>query len=275
MTLLIVGGTGFLGRELIRQAVSAGHSPVATWSRRPGGRGLATWRELDLRDRGQIRNLLEQVRPRMVVNASSGGADWQVTAEGPIHLALAAAKHGCRLIHVSSDAVFSGIGRSLYDEACAPDPITPYGAAKAAAEAGVLAVHPEAVVARTSLIIGYGRSEHERLVHDLAYGTRAGALLTDDLRCPVHVSDLASALLELASGDDTGVRHLGGPDAVSRHALGLLIARRDGLDPSRLPSGRADEIGFRGALDVRLDSRVTQNSLTTNLRGPSRFLSQG
>jgi dTDP-4-dehydrorhamnose reductase len=48
--------------------------------------------------------------------------------------------------------VFSG-ARVHYAESCLPDPITPYGAAKAA-ETGILAVHPEAVVARTSLIIG-------------------------------------------------------------------------------------------------------------------------
>lgn len=274
MTLLIVGGTGFLGRELIREAVSAGTRTVATWSRSPGGHGLATWRKLDLRDRGQIATLLEQVRPRMVVNASSGGDDWQVTAEGPIHLALAAAKLDCQLIHVSSDAVFSGIGRSLYDETCAPDPITPYGAAKAAAEAGVLAVHPEAVVARTSLIIGHGRSEHERLVHDLASGARNGVLFTDDRRCPVHVSDLAAALLELALGTDSGVRHLGGPEALSRHSLGVLIAGRDGIDPTLLPVGRRADTHFRGALDVRLDSGATQRRLRTRLRGASVFLNE-
>jgi dTDP-4-dehydrorhamnose reductase len=35
-------------------------------------------------------------------------SDWAVTVEGPVRLAMAAAKHGCRLLHVSSDAVFSG-----------------------------------------------------------------------------------------------------------------------------------------------------------------------
>ncbi|MFE7485036.1 SDR family oxidoreductase [Streptomyces sp. NPDC057552] len=274
MTLLIVGGTGFLGTELVRQATSTGHETVATWATNPPDqRSPATWRKLDLRDKLQIHGLMEQVRPQVVVNASSGGSDWKITAEGPIHLAIAAAKYDCRMVHVSSDAIFSGrIGRARYDEACLPDPITPYGAAKAAAEAGVLAVHPEAVVGRTSLIIGHGHSEHERLVHDLATGARDGALLVDDRRCPVHVCDLATALLELATGPDTGVRHLAGPEAMSRHALGVLIARRDGLDPSRLPPGRARDINFKGALDVQLDSRATQNRLSTTLRGANSFL---
>ena len=42
------------------------------------------------------------------------------------HVALAAAAAGTRLVHVSSDAVFSGTAPS-YDETHPPDPVTPYG----------------------------------------------------------------------------------------------------------------------------------------------------
>lgn len=57
---------------------------------------------------------MAKVEPRVVVNATSGGSDWTVTAEGPVRLAMVAAKHGSRLVHVSSDAVFSGV-------ICGPD----------------------------------------------------------------------------------------------------------------------------------------------------------
>ncbi|WP_328786465.1 MULTISPECIES: SDR family oxidoreductase [unclassified Streptomyces] len=272
MTLLIVGGSGFLGAELVRQSVAAGHTTTATYATRPGTARAVAWHALDLRDPGRVEAVVAEARPRVVINASSGKADWAVTAEGPIRLALAAAKSGSRLIHVSSDAVFSGKARVAYDESCLPNPITPYGAAKAAAETGVLLVHPDAVVARTSLIIGDGQSEHERAVHDLAAGNRAGVLFTDDIRCPVHVADLAAALMELASGEAIGIHHLGGSEALSRHELGVLIARRDGLDDSRLPTGLRAHSALPGALDVRLDSRATQRKLRTMLRGAHQFL---
>ncbi|MGW0764469.1 SDR family oxidoreductase [Streptomyces sp. NPDC002676] len=271
MTALIIGGSGFLGAELIRQATAAGHTTAATYATKPRDPSQVAWYPLDLRDAGRVDAIMAEVRPHLVVNASSGGADWAVTAEGPARLAMAAAKYGSRLVHVSSDAVFSGILRAHYDESCLPDPVTPYGAAKAAAETAVLAVHPEAVVARTSLIIGHARSVHEHLVHELAAGTRDGVLFTDDIRCPVHVADLAAALLELASSDAAGIHHLAGPDALSRHELGILIARRDGLDASRLPTGLRADSPFPGALDVRLDSRATQRKLRTTLRGARQF----
>ncbi|MFE0186699.1 SDR family oxidoreductase [Streptomyces sp. NPDC058989] len=271
MTVLIIGGSGFLGSEVVRQAAAAGHRTAATYATRPGSIRDVAWYALDLRTPGHIDAVMSEVRPHVVVNASSGKADWTVTAEGPVRLAMASAKYGSRLVHVSSDAIFSG-ARVHYDESCLPDPVTPYGAAKAAAETGVLLVRPEAVVARTSLIIGGGRSVHERAVHELAAGTCEGALFTDDIRCPVHVADLAAALLELASRDTSGIRHLAGADAVSRHALGVLIARRDGLDAARLPTGLRADSGLPGALDVRLDSRATQRELRTTLRGAHRFV---
>ncbi|MGW0394416.1 SDR family oxidoreductase [Streptomyces sp. NPDC003042] len=271
MTVLIVGGSGFLGTELVRQARTAGHTTVATYATKPGTASPTAWRHLDLRDAGSLDAIMAEVRPQLVLNASSGLAHWATTAEGPIRLAMAAATYGTRMVHVSSDAVFSGT-RVHYDESSLPDPITPYGAAKAAAETGVLAVHPKAAVARTSLIIGHGQSAHEKVVHELAAGTRDGALFTDDIRCPVHVTDLAAALLELAATDTTGVHHLAGRDAVSRHELGILIAQRDGLDASRLPTGLRADSTLPGALDVRLDSRATQRTLRTTLRGARQFL---
>lgn len=272
MTILIIGGSGLLGTELVHQAAAAGHTTAATFATRPGSIAQVAWHALDLRDSEQPEAVVAEVAPRLIVNATSGGADWAVTAEGPVRLAMAAVKYGCRLVHVSSDAVFSG-ARVHYDETCLPDPVTPYGAAKAAAETGIRLVAPEAVIARTSLIIGDLQSPHVRMVHNLLADSRNGVLFTDDIRCPVHVADLATALLELAFGEANGVHHLAGADAVSRHELGVLIAERDGLDAARLPAGLRANSGLPGALDVRLDSHATQRKLHTTLRGARQFLS--
>ncbi|MFE7271895.1 SDR family oxidoreductase [Streptomyces sp. NPDC057623] len=275
MTVLIIGGSGFLGTELVRQAVEAGHETAATFATtQPGTPSGTAWHPLDVRDQARVAEVIREVGASVVINTSSTRADWAVTADGAVRVALAAVEQGCRLVHVSSDAVFSG-SRVHYDETCLPDPVTPYGAAKAAAETGVRLVAPGAVVARTSLIIGYGRSVHERAVLDLAAGTREGVLFTDDIRCPVHVEDLAAALWELALSDAAGVFHVAGPDALSRYDLGVLIAGREGADAARLPTGRRADTVPPGPLDVRLDGRITQQRLRTRIRGAHEFLTGG
>ena len=124
---------------------------------------------------------------------------------------------------------------------------------------------------RTSLIVG-GGSPHETAVHELAAGRRDGVLFSDEIRCPVHVGDLASALLELTAADSAGILNVAGPDALSRYELGCLIARRDGLDEARLPAGLQASGGQARPLDVRLDCRATQAKLRTRLRGACEFL---
>ncbi|MFD8722612.1 hypothetical protein ACFV2H_32710 [Streptomyces sp. NPDC059629] len=106
------------------------------------------------------------------------------------------------------------------------------------------------------------------MVHALVASTRDGVLFTDDIRCPVHIEDLASASRELAVSDQAGMFHLAGADAFSRHELGVLIARRDELDAIRLPAGLRADTPMPEALDVRLDSSSTQ----TRLRGAREFL---
>jgi dTDP-4-dehydrorhamnose reductase len=269
--LLVIGGSGLLGRRITRQARLAGHRVVATFHARVPPATDADWRKLDIRCLGDVTGLALNARPDVVINAACRQSDWETTADGGMHVALASAAAGARLVQVSSDAVFSGAAPG-YDEAHQPDPVTPYGAAKAAAETAVKGITPAAVIARTSLIIGDGDSQHERLVHALASGTAAGALFTDEVRCPVNVADLASALLELAASPHAGVCHVAGADAISRYELGLLIAARDGLDQAALPAGLRAATGLPGAIDVRLDSTRTQALLTTRLRGAREFL---
>lgn len=266
MRVLIIGASGYLGSELQRQAATAGHEVTGTaFSARD--RGL---RPLDIRDPGAVAEAVAQVRPDAVVNAAYDKGSWAATAVGPGHLAACCVRLGVRLVHVSSDAVFSG-DLDLYDESCDPSPVSEYGAAKAAAEVVVAARCPEAAIVRTSWITGDGRSGTERLVASLANGG-SGALFTDDVKTPVHVADLAAALLELCASDVAGVVHAAGTDAVSRYELGRLIAARDGLDPNALPPGSRLDAGMKPSV-VRLDVSWAGELLSTRLRGAREFTS--
>jgi dTDP-4-dehydrorhamnose reductase len=269
--LLVIGGSGFLGRRITRQARVAGHGVIATGHTNIPPIAGVDWRTVDIRHREDITALTLDARPDVIINAAYRQSDWETTADGGAHVALAAAAASARLVHVSSDAVFSGAAPS-YDEGCRPDPVTPYGAAKAAAETAVKCIAPAAVIARASLIVGDGDSKHERFVHALASGAQVGVLYTNEVRCPVHVTDLASALLELAASPDAGVYHVAGPDAVSRYELGLLIAARDGLDKTALRAGPRAATALSRPADVRLDCTRTQERLKTRLRGAREFL---
>jgi dTDP-4-dehydrorhamnose reductase len=71
MTVLITGGTGFLGSELVRQGSSAGRTTAATFHSRPSNVPGALWHHLGLRDLHQIDVVLDTVTLDLAINVSS------------------------------------------------------------------------------------------------------------------------------------------------------------------------------------------------------------
>ncbi|GAB3803847.1 SDR family oxidoreductase [Micromonospora zhanjiangensis] len=263
MRLLVVGASGFLGAEVCRQAIAAGHRVVGTHRSAAVGVPGVEPRRLDITDRAAVRTLLTGVRPDAVVSTAYRTDDWTITADGAAHVACAAAEVGARLVHLSSDALHAGRPTPYLDEDV-PTPVHAYGAAKAAAETAVRAVDPGAALVRTSLIVGEG-SKQIQLCRDALAGR--ATLFTDEARCPVDVTDLAAAVLELVPSGYAGLLNVAGPDPVSRAELGRLVAGHEGVDPAGLKTGTLAEAGLRRPADVRLDSARAAGLLRVRLRG--------
>lgn len=266
MGLLVTGGSGYLGREILRRRPDS----VGTVHRADGEV------RLDVRDAVAVAGLIAQLRPECVIHtayAREGAGSWATNVDGARNVAVAAASAGARLIHVSTDVVFGGDAGRPYVEADPLDPITDYGRSKAVAEAGVLEAHPAAAVVRTSLIYGGERpSGHERLALAALDAGTDMAFFTDELRCPVAVGDLAEALLELADHEHSGPLHVAGSDPVSRYELARLVAAANGRDPALVRGARSADIGSRRPLDCRLDCGLARSFLATPLRGVHEVL---
>lgn len=257
---------------MCRQAVAAGSRVVGTYHRAPGVIDGVDWRPLDVRDPGTVRALVGQVRPAAVVSTAYVYGDWAVSADGAGHVALAAVEAGARLVHLSTDAVHGGRAEPYRNDE-PPTPIMPYGAAKAAAETAVRLVAPDAALVRTSLIVGDERSKQIKLCLDALSPASGVRLFSDEVRCPVDVTDLAAAVLELVDSEYAGLLNVAGPDPVSRVELGRLVARRYGLEPARMAvTTIAAAAGPPRPAEVRLDSSRAATLLKTRLRGVHELL---
>jgi dTDP-4-dehydrorhamnose reductase len=270
--LLVAGGSGFIGGYVVNQALATGAKVDATWSHSEPAAGTSgvTWHRLDVTDEAAVRALVAGVAADAVVNATRHDG-WSVLTDGAVHMAAAAVRAGARLVHLSSDALFTG-RPEWFTEADVPEPVYLYGAAKAAAEVAVAIVDPSAVLVRISAVCGDPDrgvlAPRERFMLDLAAGTATGVLYADDIRCPIGVVDLAAALVELCARPDvTGVLHVAGPEPVSYHELGRIVVARYGGDPDRLPAAAVADSGDVRPGDVKLDSSKARGLLATRPRG--------
>jgi len=143
--VLVVGGDGMLGHRLL---LELGHAhEVRVTLRRPlgayAGHGLYSPDNaepgVDVRDFAAVLDVLDRFRPEAVVNAAgivkqrpearSAVLSIEVNALFPQRLAAACRRAGIRLVHLSTDCVFSG-RRGGYSEADEPDPQDLYGRTK-------------------------------------------------------------------------------------------------------------------------------------------------
>lgn len=268
MRLLVTGGSGYLGSELVRQARATGWDATGTHRARPADGTVP----LDVADAAAVEALVARLRPDVVVNTAyvlSGPELRAITAEGPAHVAQACERHGARLVHLSSDLVFDG-RQGHYTEADPPTPIIPYGEAKAAAERAVAAAAPGTLIVRTSLLLdasaGLGPQETRPLA--AARGELEMGFFSDEFRTPVSVRDLAAALLEAAArGDLAGLLHIAGPDRLDRLELARLVCLRHGVDPAGLRGALAASLPGPRPLDASLDSSRAAALLSARIRG--------
>ncbi|GAP64455.1 dTDP-4-dehydrorhamnose reductase [Ardenticatena maritima] len=272
--VLLTGAAGVLGRALLR------HAPITL-------RVVATQRQtpvpwpyvetIDLAEREQVFRLFAQRRPNIVLHTAAGFRDETLARDveaATQNIALAAAEFGSALIHISTDLVFDG-KHAPYDEQALPHPIHPYGRAKAVAEAIVREHVPSAAIVRTSLILDINLPDRNSawVIQALRRGEPV-SLFVDELRCPIPADDLARQLWELVrlpTEQRAGVWHLVGPEALSRYALGLLLAVRHGLPTTPIRAAFNREFPTPRPRDVRLlSSRAA--TLTTRARGATEYL---
>jgi len=237
---VITGAGGQLGGCLAALATDRGRDVLALTS--------SQW---DITDPGAAERII--ANGDVVVNCAAytdvDGAEsdeagaYAVNAAGPEHVARACARAGARLIHVSTDYVFSGdFGDGEprpYEPGDEADPRGVYARSKLAGERAVLAALPEAsqgIVVRTAWVYTGGTGkDFVAVMRRLAAGHGPVDVVDDQTGSPTYVADLAAALLQVADNRVPGpILHAANGGEVSRFGQARAVFEECGADPARV-----------------------------------------
>jgi dTDP-4-dehydrorhamnose reductase len=153
------------------------------------------------------------------------------------HVARAARRHGARLVHLSSDLVYSGAGQGGYVESDPTDPVTVYGRTMAEGEQVVAATDPGAAILRISLPMGPSFNRHAGAIDWIQSRFRAGrpaTLYYDEVRSATYCDDLNRVFEYFLASRVAGLYHAGGPRPVTLNQIGQIVNKVGGYAPALL-----------------------------------------
>jgi dTDP-4-dehydrorhamnose reductase len=146
-------------------------------------------------------------------------------------------RHGSRLVHLSSDLVYSGKGTGNYVETDPTDPVTVYGKTMVQAEELLTARVPAAAILRISLPMGPSVNKHAGAIDWIQSRFRAGrpaTLYYDEVRSCAYCDDLNAVFLRFLEGHESGIWHLGAPRPLTLFQIAQIVNRVGGYDPHLL-----------------------------------------
>lgn len=178
-------------------------------------------------------------------------------------VALSARDAGAKLIHISTDHLFSG-EEKLYDEKSLPCPKNQYAQTKLLGEQAVLAVFPSALVARTNFY-GWGvgkQSISDWVIGALRKGVTIGAY-TDVFFTPILIQQLVVLIEQAVIKDLSGVVNFVSDERISKYTFAIKVAEVFELDTNLITPSSSDQnasMSYRPK-DMSLDNSYLHSQL--------------
>lgn len=221
MKILITGGKGQLGNELLR-IIKSGQAEIGPLEKAKEYEVVSyDVDKLDISDLNKVREILNLEKPNVVINCAActnvDGCEsneelaFKVNSLGPRNLAMISEEIDAKLVQVSTDYVFSGEEREVpFREYDLTSPYSVYGKTKLMGEEFVKQYSKKAFIVRTSWLYGYVGHNFVYTMRRLGSEKEFLTVVNDQKGNPTHANDLAYHILKLIETEEYGVYHCTG-----------------------------------------------------------------
>ncbi|MFW2488457.1 dTDP-4-dehydrorhamnose reductase [Clostridium chromiireducens] len=239
MKILITGSKGQLGNELL-DILKSGKAEIGEVSEAIKKCEVIALDvdELDITDLGQVKNKINDLKPDVVINCAAAtnvdGCEsnedfaFKVNSIGPRNLAIACDGISAKLVQVSTDYVFSGVGNKPLTEYDLTAPYSVYGKTKLLGENYVREFSSKYFILRTAWLYGYVGHNFVYTIRRLSKEKDVITVVNDQRGNPTHANDLAYHILKLIQTEEYGVYHCTGKGECTWYDFANMIVELSG-----------------------------------------------
>lgn len=260
MKVLITGANGLLGQHLTKLLLDNNYRVVAT------SRGESklpfepsdsfTYHAMDITNPMETFKIMSLERPEVVVHAAAmtqvddcelhPQQCERINVQGTSQILTDAETFSSHFIYLSTDFVFDG-EKGNYSEEDETKPISLYGFTKMQSEAMVQTSDVPFAIVRTCLVYGNLLSgKRNNIISWVKENLEQGKnikVVTDQLRTPTYVEDLAKGILLIIQQKAEGIFHISGKDRLSPYDIAVKTAGWFNLDKNLIE--KADAATFK------------------------------
>jgi dTDP-4-dehydrorhamnose reductase len=251
MKVLITGANGLLGQHLTQLLLEKNYQVVATSrgeSRLPfKPSGNYTYHSMDIANAFDTYAVMNREKPDVVVHAAAmtqvDECELQpeqcerINVQGTAQILTDAETISSHFIYISTDFVFDG-EKGNYSEEEDTNPISLYGFTKLQAESMVQVSDIPFAIVRTCLVYGNllkgTRSNIVSWVRGSLEQNKTIQVVSDQLRTPTYVGDLAKGIALIIEKKATGIYHISGKDWLTPYDIALKTAQKFQLDANKI-----------------------------------------
>lgn len=192
---------------------------------------------LDITSQVDVVAKCNAIQPDIIINcAAHTGVDkaendiensFEINETGPKYLADQALEQDALLIHISTDYVFDGNKRELYNETDKPNPQGIYGKSKLAGEDAIQNINCKHVILRTSWVFGEHGNNFVKTILKLGKEREELGIIGDQFGGPTYAGDIADAAISISqkyqNEEQSGVYHFSGHPHLSWYKFAKSI----------------------------------------------------
>lgn len=277
MKILVTGVNGQLGYDVVRELDKRGHTAIGSGSRSAADDMKdGSYIQLDITKRPYVMKVMRDLHPDAVIHCAAWTAVdaaedpenydnvMAVNVSGTQNLADMCAEIGCKMIYISTDYVFNGLGTKPWKPDCRDfNPLNVYGKSKLEGERAVMAALDKYFIVRIAWVFGKNGKNFVRTMLSVGRSHDEIRVVNDQIGTPTYTPDVARLLVDMVETEKYGIYHATNEGGyISWYDFTREIFRQTGLKTKVIPVTTAEYGQSKAARPF--NSRLDKSKLARN-----------